>query len=157
MVDNIRGLTTYNGRNKLGLPGLLFRDLDNTWGDGTKSNSQSAAVDAHAGAADTADYYLNTHGRDSYDDAGAPIISTVHYRRHYVNAFWNGQQMVYGEGDGVTSDPLVALDVISHELTHAVTDYTAALIYQDQSGALNESISDVFAMMVDRDDFMIGE
>lgn len=157
MVDNIRGLTTYNARNKLRLPGLLFRDLDNTWGDGTKSHPQSAAVDAHAGAADTADYYLNTHGRDSYDDAGAQIISTVHYRRNYVNAFWNGEQMVYGDGDGVTSDPLVALDVISHELTHAVTEYTANLIYQDQSGALNESISDVFAMMVDRDDFMIGE
>ncbi len=157
MKDNPQNLWTYNARNKTRLPGLLFKDADNTWGDGTKSDPQSAAVDAHFGAAATHGYYLNTHGRNSFDDAGARITSTVHYRNNYVNAFWNGQQVVYGDGDGVTADPLVDLDVVSHEITHGVTEHTAGLIYQDQSGALNESVSDVFAMMVDTDDFTIGE
>ncbi|MBI1926307.1 M4 family metallopeptidase, partial [Candidatus Poribacteria bacterium] len=157
MKDNPRNLWTYDARNRRRLPGVLFTDADNVWGDGTKSNPQTAGVDAHWGAATTYDYYLNTHSRDSFDDAGARITSTVHYRRNYVNAFWNGQQVVYGDGDGSTADPLVDLDVVSHELTHAVTQYTANLIYQDQSGALNESTSDVFAMMVDTDDFTIGE
>ncbi len=159
LIDNSRKLSTYDARNRkiILASGRLFRDTDNIWGDGTTGDSQSAAVDAHWGAAMTWDYYLTTHGRNSFDDAGAPIISTVHYGKNYVNAFWNGEQMVYGDGDGVTADPLVDLDVVSHELTHAVTEHTAGLIYMNQSGALNESVSDVFAMMIDTDDYTIGE
>ncbi|MCP4900492.1 MAG: PKD domain-containing protein, partial [bacterium] len=82
--------------------------------------------------------------RDSYDDNGAQLVSTVHHRANYNNAFWNGSQMVYGDGDGSSFSPLSgSLDVVAHELTHAVTDRTADLVYAKESGALNEAWSDV--------------
>ena len=114
-------------------------------------------VDAHYGATATYDYYKNTHGRNSYDGNNATITSTVHYSSNYNNAFWNGSQMVYGDGDGSTFIALVALDIVAHELTHAVTERTANLVYEKEPGALNESVSDIFGIMVDRDDWLIGE
>ncbi|MCL5960381.1 MAG: M4 family metallopeptidase, partial [Chloroflexi bacterium] len=105
------------------------------------------------------DYYKNTFGRDSYDGGGATLVSSVHYYVDYDNAFWDPdfQQMVYGDGDGVIFSPLGnALDVVAHELTHAITERTANLAYHNQSGALNESYSDVFACMVDPD-WLIAE
>lgn len=160
MKDNLqRQLWTYdnNNRGDQSLPGTLFTDSDNVWGDGTNSNRQSAGVDAHWGAAITYGYYLSNHGRQSVDDSGLRITSSVHYKRNLVNAYWNGAQMLYGDGDGVTATPLVDLDVVAHELTHGVTQYSANLIYQNQSGALNESVSDIFAMFIDADDYTIGE
>jgi vibriolysin len=89
--------------------------------------------------------YNTLFGRDSFNNAGATLISTVHHRVRYVNAFWNGTQMVYGDGDGVTATNLAnSLDVTAHELTHAVTDFESDLIYSGESGGLNESMSDVF-------------
>ncbi len=89
--------------------------------------------------------YSELFGRDSINNAGATLISTVHHRVRYVNAFWDGTQMVYGDGDGVTASNLAnSLDVTGHELTHAVTDYESDLVYSGQSGGLNESMSDVF-------------
>lgn len=157
LKDMARNVWTYDGGRKTRLPGNLFTDSDNIWGDGTTSNSQSAAVDAHWGIAQTYDYYLSSFGRNSLDGAGMRITATVHYKQNYVNAFWNGQQIVFGDGDGVQAGPLVDLDVVAHELTHGVTEHSANLIYSYQSGALNESFSDVFAMMVDVGDFWIGE
>ena len=159
MKDNPRNLWTYdnNGRGDRQLPGSMFTDSDNVWGDGTANDPASAGVDAHWGAAVTYDYYQSNHGRNSVDGNGLRINSSVHYKRNLVNAYWNGAQMLYGDGDGSTATALVDLDVVAHELTHGVTQYTADLIYQNQSGALNESVSDIFAMLIDTDDFTIGE
>ncbi len=153
LKDSTRGsgVNTYTANNRTRLPGSVVTDADNNWTDG-------AAVDAHAYAAKTYDYYLNNHGRNSYDGRGAALNSTVHYGRSYNNAFWNGRQMVYGDGDGTTFISLSGgLDVVAHELTHAVTDSTADLVYQNESGALNESMSDIFGAMVDSDDWLMGE
>ncbi len=159
MKDNPRNLWTYdnNNRGDQSLPGTLFIDSDNNWGNGTSSNRQSAGVDAHWGAAVTYDYYSSNHNRQSVDGNDLRITSSVHYKRNLVNAYWNGAQMLYGDGDGVTATPLVDLDVVAHELTHGVTQYSANLIYQNQSGALNESVSDIFAMLIDQNDYTIGE
>jgi Zn-dependent metalloprotease len=97
----------------------------------------------------TRDFFLNVLGRDSLDDRGMRLNGYVHYGVNYQNAFWDGQEMVFGDGDGVIfSDFTKSLDVIAHELTHGVTEFTAALEYHNQSGALNESISDVFGSLV---------
>jgi Zn-dependent metalloprotease len=134
-------------------------DTDNDW----KSASQQAAVDAHFGAARTLDYYQTRHQRDGIDGDGGPgfyqatvddevrlISSRVHYGDGYQNAFWNGQNMTYGDGDGVELLPLVTLDITGHEMTHGVTERSANLTFSGQPGALNESWSDVFGAMVQR-------
>lgn len=153
------GIFTYDASNRTRLPGSLWADSDNVF----NASYDAAAVDAHYYAGTTYDYYKNTHNRNSYDGNGAALKSTVHYGRNYNNAFWNGQQMVYGDGDGSTFVSLSGgLDVIAHELTHAVTDTTADLIYQNESGAINESMSDIFGTLVEFDannnpDWEIGE
>src|SRR5699024_8759221 len=115
-------------------------------------------VDAHYYAKAVYDYYLNTHDRNSYDDNAADINSVVHFDKNYNNAAWTGQYMVYGDGDGQTFNPLSgAKDIVAHELTHAVTERTANLEYVNQSGALNESFSDVFGYFIDPDNWMMGE
>ncbi|NRQ54961.1 M4 family metallopeptidase [Brevibacillus sp. HD1.4A] len=153
MKDTTRGkgIETYTAKNRSTLPGTLMSDSDNNWTDG-------AAVDAHAYAQQVYDYYKDVHNRNSYDNKGALIRSTVHYGNNYNNAFWNGSQMVYGDGDGSTFISLSGgLDVVAHELTHAVTEKTAGLVYQYESGALNESLSDIFGAMIDDDDWLMGE
>ncbi len=93
----------------------------------------------------TYDCYNALYARDSFDNAGAKLISSVHYSNNYVNAFWNGTQMVYGDGDNVNSRSLaISMDVTAHELTHAVTERTSNLIYSGESGGLNEAMSDIF-------------
>jgi len=88
-------------------------------------------------------------GRSSFDDRGATVVATVHYERNYDNAFWDGTQLVFGDGDGTVFDRFTKpIDVLGHELSHAVTQYTADLVYQGQSGALNESMSDVFGACI---------
>jgi len=145
---------TYDAQNGTGLPGSLRRsETDGAVGD-------PALDSAHDFAGSVYNYYFNQYNRDSFDDAGASIISTVHYGDHYNNAFWSParQQMVYGDGDGATFGPFSeALDIVAHELTHAVTEKESDLVYQYQSGALNESLSDIFATLIDADDWMIGE
>jgi bacillolysin len=128
-------------------------DADNVW----NSSTQKAGVDAHYYAGKVYDYYKGL-GRNSYDNAGHQIISGVHYSSRYNNAFWDGSQMVYGDGDGVQFISLSGgYDVIGHELTHAVTETTSGLIYSNQSGALNESWSDAQASVMDSGDWLIGE
>ncbi|GAA3196999.1 M4 family metallopeptidase [Dactylosporangium siamense] len=141
-----------------------FTDADNTWGTGANSNRQSAGVDAHFGAAKTFDYYKNVHGRNGIFGNGAGVPSRVHYGNAYVNAFWDGAQMTYGDGSG-NSRPLVALDVAGHEMSHGVTEALAGLVYSGESGGLNEATSDIFGSMVefyaaapsDPGDYQIGE
>ncbi|MEH7355617.1 M4 family metallopeptidase [Neobacillus drentensis] len=147
-------IETRTAVNKTRLPGNYSVDPDNNF----NATSQRADVDAHYYAGAVYDYYKNTFNRNSFDGNGATLRSTVHYGRNYNNAFWNGSQMVYGDGDGTTFTSLSgSLDVIAHELTHAVTERTAGLEYRYQSGALNESISDTFGVFLDKDDYLIGE
>ena len=139
-----RNRNTYNLNNGTTLPGTLV--LTETGG----STSDATLQAAHNYAGVTYDYYLAVHSRDSYDNAGAQLKSSVHYSSSYNNAFWNGSQMVYGDGDGTTFGPLSkALDVDAHELTHAVTERSANLVYQNESGALNEAISDIMGAAVE--------
>jgi vibriolysin len=129
---------TYTCSNGTTLPGTL---LFNEGG----SSSDTTAMAAYNNAGKTYDYYYTKHARDSYDGAGATMHSSVHYSTNYNNAFWNGSQMVYGDGDGTTFTSLAkSLDVVAHELTHAVTEKTAGLVYKNESGALNEGMSDIF-------------
>jgi len=114
-----------------------------------------AGVSAHWGAEATYDYYFIKHGRNSVDNAGFTLLSYVHTNLvglgypNNVNAFWDGSRMTYGDGDGVNYFPLVCLDVVGHELTHGVTEFSSNLIYSYESGALNESFSDIFGNAVE--------
>jgi thermolysin len=153
------------------LPGTVGTDPDDQWIDpGAASPGQPALVDAHYYARVTDLYYVLIHGHNSLDGAGLPMISTTHYARNYANAFWNGSQMVYGDGDGTTSRELSGgLDVVGHELTHGVTEFTSGLMIQDESGALNEAFSDIMGTNIEffaatnrfdpaaAPDFLIGE
>ena len=138
---------TYDAGNQKTLPGNLMTDPDNVWDrtqPATLSPGQAAGVDAHYYANLVDDFYGDLFNRNSIDDAGMAIVSTVHYDAGYCNAFWNGEQMTYGDGDGSQCKPLSGgLDVVGHELTHGVTEFTSGLIYENESGALNESFSDM--------------
>lgn len=159
LVDNTRpaAITTYTANNGTSLPGSVVYSL-------TTFINDKAAVDAHAYAGMVYDFYKVKFNRNGLDNKNMTMKSTVHYSRSYNNAFWNGTQMVYGDGDGVTFIPLSgALDVVGHEMTHAVDSNSANLIYQNQSGALNESFSDVFGTLIEFDkqptkaDWLVGE
>jgi Zn-dependent metalloprotease len=127
--------------------GELFIDADNLWGDEGDTDRAIAGADAHYASALTWDYYQEIHGRTGVFDDGKGVLSRVHFGRDYVNAYWSDacQCVTYGDGDGELASPLVAIDIVAHELTHGVTSATAALIYSGESGGLNESMSDIFA------------
>ena len=112
------------------------------------NKNDEAGVSAHYGIEKTYDYFKEVHNRDSYDNQGSPLISYVHYDNDYFNAFWNGQFMTYGDGNGNTT-PLTTIDICAHELAHGVTGSSAGLIYQNEPGALNESFSDIFGTAVE--------
>ncbi|MTI71384.1 MAG: peptidase M4 family protein [Firmicutes bacterium] len=161
LIDRTRGngIQTFDGKTRKRLPGDIWADSDNTLNE----NYDHAAVDAQHYMAVTYDYYLEKFNRNSFDGNGALMKATVHYDRDYNNAFWNGEQIVFGDGDGVQLVEVSgALDVIAHELTHAVTTYTADLIYNGESGALNETMSDIFGTAVEfydnnNPDWLMGE
>ncbi|WP_445974743.1 M4 family metallopeptidase [Paenibacillus enshidis] len=145
------GIVTYTANSRYTWPGTLLTDADNVWTD-------AAAVDAHAYAATVYDYYLDKFNRDSLDGNGYQIRSTVHYGSRYNNAGWNGVGMAYGDGDGVqfrqlSGDP----DVVGHELTHGVTEFTSGLEYLNEPGALNEAFSDIIGNDVQRANWLIGD
>ena len=156
--------TTCDMNNKTSGTCTLFTDADNVWGTGATSNRQSAAVDAHYGAAKTYDYFNTTFGRKGIFNNGTGVPSRVHYGNAYVNAFWDGKQMTYGDGSG-NARPLVSIDVAGHEMSHGVTERTAGLVYSGESGGLNEATSDIFGSMVefyaanstDAGDYLVGE
>jgi Zn-dependent metalloprotease len=132
----------YDAENGTDLPGTLVRS------EGDDPVQDQAVNQAYDGTGATWALYKECFGRDSIDGAGLVLTSTVHYDRGYANAFWDGAQMVFGDGDGeVFGNFTSAIDVTGHELTHGVTQYTANLAYDRQSGALNESISDVFGSL----------
>lgn len=126
----------------------IFMDNDEVWNN-VNAFHDEAATDAHWGAEMTYDFYKNVFNRDSYNDSGGALISRVHFGQNYNNAFWNGQLMSYGDGDGNKFGPFTSIDICGHELTHGVTQFSAALNYQDESGALNESFSDIFGKCIE--------
>src|SRR5512143_2658625 len=133
----------FTANNTSNLPGTLVRD------EGSPASSDVAVNEAYDGAGATYDLYWEVYQRNSLDGNGLRLDSTVHYEQQYDNAFWDGSQMVYGDGDGQLFNRFtIAVDVIGHELTHGVTQYTANLNYNNQSGALNESVSDIFGSLV---------
>jgi Zn-dependent metalloprotease len=132
----------YDARHKRTLPGKLVLD------DFRTGSSDIEANEAFDGAGATYDFYAKAFLRNSIDDRGMPLISTIHYGAKFDNAMWDGKQMIYGDGDGKLFNRFtIALDVIAHELTHGVTQHTAKLEYADQPGALNEHLSDAFGIM----------
>lgn len=147
--------------------GSIATDADNVWGNNATSDTNSAAADAQYGTAVTWDYYKNVHGRNGIANNGTGAYNRVHYSTRYNNAYWSDSCfcMTYGDGDGTSMKPLVALDVAGHEMTHGVTSRTAGLIYSGESGGLNEATSDIFGTMVefyaangsDPGDYLIGE
>ena len=153
--------TVYDAQNSTRLPGKLVR------GEDDPKSKDIAVNEAFVGAGKTYDFFSKIYDRNSIDDRGMRLDSTVHYDSEYNNAFWNGRQMVYGDGDGQIFERFtIALDVIAHELAHGVTQFEAGLIYQNQSGALNEHFSDVFGSLVkqyakkqkaDKADWLIGK
>ena len=142
-----------------------FTSPDNVFGDGTAENRESAAVDAQYGTNVTWDYYLKVHGRNGIFGTGEGSYNRVHYGDGYVNAFWDGTRMTYGDGDGVNYGPLTSLDVAGHEMSHGVTQHSANLDYFGEAGGLNEATSDIFGTAVefyaanpnDPGDYLIGE
>ncbi len=164
---NVKNRLVYTANNGTSLPGQIVRQ------EGDPPSGDAAVDEAYDGSGYTYDLFWNVYQRNSINSSGMSLVSTVHYQKNYDNAFWNGQQMVYGDGDEeLPEDERIfnrftkSLDVIGHELTHGVTQYEANLVYVNQSGALNESFSDVFGSLVKQNhrgqtarvaDWIVGE
>ena len=139
---------TYTAKNETSLPGELLLEGDQTTGD-------EVALAAHKNMKIVYDYYKNNFGRDSYDNMGSPLVSTVHYQRNYNNSFWSDyhKQLVFGDGNGFRWKPMAfALDIVAHELTHAIAAHTARFVYSEEAGALDESFADIFAVFISNED-----
>jgi Zn-dependent metalloprotease len=152
--------TIYDAHHGSTLPGTVARI------EGSRRRADAAVNEAYDGLGATWDFYWTVYQRNSIDGEGLHLDASVHYRTNYDNAFWDGHQMVFGDGDGHLFNRFtIALDVIGHELTHGVTGDEAQLVYIGQPGALNESISDVFGSLIkqyklrqtaDKADWLIG-
>jgi Zn-dependent metalloprotease len=174
LIDDTRGngIETYDlngiGGAPISLPALYlqgksFTDMDNNWGLGEhhrspgndgplEAENDDIAWDAHWGAGVVYDYWLAKHARRSYDNNDARIRSYIHYGLAYDNAFWNGSVMTYGDGSGTAAagfKALTSLDVCGHEIGHAVCSSTSDLVYQGESGAMNEALSDIWAACIE--------
>jgi Zn-dependent metalloprotease len=151
----------YTAAGSQNLPGTLVR------GEGQVATGDAAADEAYDGLGATFDFFAQVFDRNSIDDSGLALAATVHFGEGYNNAFWNSVQMVFGDGDGeIFNRFTIALDIIGHELSHGVTEDESQLQYFNQSGALNESMSDVFGSLIkqfakkqtaDKADWLIGE
>ncbi|WP_240138525.1 M4 family metallopeptidase [Streptomyces sp. MUM 178J] len=152
--------TVHDCRNGTDLPGVVVRaEGDEPVGDATVNR-------VYSGLGATFELLLKEYGRSSLDGTGLPLNASVHFGDRYGNAFWDGEQMVFGDGDGeIFLDFSIPVDVIAHELAHGLTQHTANLSYYGQPGALNESVSDVMGSLVkqytlgqsaDEADWLIG-
>ncbi len=157
------GIYTFNMENRTNKATAVdFEDDDNYWNN-FNAQFNEVAGDAHWGAERVYSYFKNRYNYLSYDNQDSPLLSYVHFDSSFVNAFWNGQEMTYGDGNGTATTPLVSLDVVAHEIAHGITEYTANLIYQGEAGALNESFSDIFGAALEFEfdsaggDWKIGE
>ncbi len=148
------GIQTLNMKNagKDYSAAVDFKDADNNWNNVNASMDQYA-TDAHWGAEKTYDYYKTTFNRNSIDNAGKMLLNYVHANLanfglfNNANAFWDGERMTYGDGDN-NYTPMTSLETIGHEITHGVTQFSSNLNYAGESGALNEAISDIFAIAI---------
>ncbi len=137
--------TVHDAAGGTDLPGRPVRR------DGAPETGDAGVDEAAAGIRATLAMFDEVYARDSFDGEGAEVLLTVHYGRAYANAFWDGTYLVFGDGDGRIFRRFTrAVDVLAHEFAHAVTEHTAGLVYQGQSGALNESVSDVFAACLEQ-------
>ena len=148
-ADAAKERIVYDAQFGTNLPGTQVR------GEGDPATGDAAVDEAYDGAGATYDLFFDVYGRNSINGSGMRMDSTVHYQRGYDNAFWNGSQMVYGDGDEDLPEAerlfnrfTIAIDIIGHELAHGVTQFEANLVYRNQPGALNESMSDVFGSLV---------
>jgi Zn-dependent metalloprotease len=152
--------TVFDARGTENLPGDVVR------AEGASPTGDAATDEAYDGLGATYDFFWETFERSSIDDEGLPLNATVHFGQDYNNAFWNSERMVFGDGDGELFNRFtISLDIIGHELAHGITEDEAQLVYFFQSGALNESVSDVFGSLVrqrrenqtaDQADWLIG-
>ncbi|MDQ3262816.1 MAG: M4 family metallopeptidase [Myxococcota bacterium] len=153
MKDETRGkgitVLDAKGSSRPGTGSQPITDNNGVWGEAGDPANQKAAVDAAYGAQATYDMYKEILGRDSIDGKGEALKNHVHIGKNYVNAFWDGNQMSYGDGDGKTASALTTLDIAGHEITHGLTERTAGLIYRNESGGINESMSDIMGTMVE--------
>lgn len=160
-VAGVKRRTIFDAMSGDDLPGKLIR------GEGDPATGDLSADEAYDGSGLTYDFFSEIFQRNSIDANGMRLDSTVHFNQRFDNAFWNGTQMVYGDGDGELFNRFtIALDIIGHELAHGITQYEAALVYKGQPGALNESFSDVFGSLIkqyklkqtaDQADWLVGE
>jgi len=156
--DPSGGIMTMNGQNRSPSSSNFvlshISSSNNTWSDKT-------AVSAHYNAGKAYEYFLNAHARNSINGSGGTVLSIINVAddngKSMDNAFWNGEAMFYGNGAQAFTPLAKALDVGGHEMSHGVIQNTANLMYQGESGALNESFADIFGAMIDRDDWKIGE
>ena len=143
LPPRVKRRTVYDAEQRRALPGIIVRP------EGGRRTRDASVNEAYDGAGKTYDYFRRVHGRRSVDDHGLGIRSTVHYGERFSNAHWNGRQMIYGDGDGKYFRRFTSsLDVVAHELTHGVTQYSAGLGFSGQCGALAEHFSDVFGILV---------
>lgn len=160
LFDDTRGngITTENLQRTTNTANSIpFEDLDNNWTslEYNNLNKDNAALDAHWGIEMTYDYFHTIHDRDSYDDQGHRITCYVHYGYGVDNAYWDGDNIYFGDGSFVQGswppgdcDPLTSLDIVAHEYAHAICQYTADLAYDGESGAINEGLSDIWSECV---------
>ncbi|OAB80177.1 M4 family metallopeptidase [Cochleicola gelatinilyticus] len=151
------GIQTFDMNN-----GTNYNSASEITSNSTNFTGNATGVQAHFGAEQTHKYFSQKHSRNSYNGSGAVIRSYVSYSSNYVNAFWDGSRMTYGDGDGVQYGPLVSLDIVGHEIAHGVTEYAANLVYSYESGALNESFSDIFGESIEKfaqgnNDWLMGD
>lgn len=145
----VLGLTAAKQRSIFTANNIETLPGDPVRAEGSAATGDAAVDEAYDGLGSTWDFYQDLFGRNSIDDEGLPLNATVHYGQNYDNAFWNGRQMVFGDGDGQLFNRFtIALDVIGHELAHGVTEDEAGLVYMFQPGALNEHLSDAFGVMI---------
>jgi Zn-dependent metalloprotease len=160
-LSAVKQRTIYTANDVETLPGTVVR------AEGAAPTDDPAVNEAYDGLGHTFDFFWEVFNRNSIDDEGLPLGATIHYGQDYNNAFWNGERMVFGDGDGdLFKRFTVSLDVIGHELTHGVTEDEAGLVYMFEPGALNEHVSDVFGILVkqkvlnqtaDKADWLIGQ
>jgi len=159
MAGPTKQRTIFNAGSETNLPGTLVRT------EGAAATGDVAVDEAYDGLGATWDFYFDVFERNSINDEGLPLVGVVHFGKGFDNAFWDSKEMVFGDGN-LFGRFTASIDVIGHELTHGVTEDEAGLLYFMQSGALNESMSDVFGIMVkqkalgltvDKSDWLIGE
>ena len=158
MSDPTRNfISTRDLAGQTGGEGSLYVSQEDSWGDGanydpgrgTRSrNGQTAAVDAHFGLQTTWDFYHNVLGRNGIDGKGRPAYNLVHYASGFDNAFWDDGCFCMTYGDGDTFKSVTCLDVVGHEVSHGLCSATAGLVYEGESGGLNEASSDIFGTLV---------